>query len=39
VGIELKDPKDFEPLVARMKAEKFYSQYLNDKPDLFQFLI
>jgi threonine dehydratase len=39
VGIELKDPKDFAPLVQRMKEYKFYGQYLNDNPDLFQFLI
>lgn len=39
VGIEIKDPIDFEPLVARMKAKNFYGQYLNDNPDLFQFLV
>ena len=39
VGIELKDSKDFLPLVERMKENKFYGQYLNDNPDLFQFLI
>ncbi|MGB8703879.1 MAG: threonine ammonia-lyase IlvA, partial [Gillisia sp.] len=39
VGIELKDPQDFEPLVERMKAHNFFGQYLNDKPDLFQFLV
>ncbi|MFN4762521.1 threonine ammonia-lyase IlvA [Gillisia sp. Q332] len=39
VGIELKDPADFDDLVGRMKAKNFYGQYLNDKPDLFQFLI
>ncbi len=39
VGIELKDPNDFEKLVTRMKAKNFYGQYLNDKPDLFQFLV
>ncbi|CAM4018153.1 threonine ammonia-lyase IlvA [Gillisia limnaea] len=39
VGIELKDPADFDELVGRMKAKNFYGQYLNDKPDLFQFLI
>lgn len=39
VGIEIKDPADFEPLVERMKANNFYGQYLNDNPDLFQFLI
>ncbi|MCF4102590.1 threonine ammonia-lyase IlvA [Gillisia sp. M10.2A] len=39
VGIELKDPNDFEPLVQRMKDQKFFGQYLNNSPDLFQFLI
>ncbi|MGM1056617.1 MAG: threonine ammonia-lyase IlvA [Bacteroidota bacterium] len=39
VGIELKDPADFDELVGRMKAKNFFGQYLNDKPDLFQFLI
>ena len=39
VGIELKDPADFNELVSRMKAKNFFGQYLNDKPDLFQFLI
>ena len=39
VGVELKDPKDFEPLVQRMKEQNFYGQYLNDNPDLFQFLV
>ncbi len=39
VGIELKDPKDFGPLVERMKKKSFYGEYLNDNPNLFQFLI
>lgn len=39
VGIELKDPADFSQLVERMKTKNFFGQYLNDKPDLFQFLI
>lgn len=39
VGIELNDPADFEPLVQRMKDYNFYGQYLNNNPDLFQFLI
>ncbi len=39
VGIELKDKKDLKPLVDRMKNLNFYGDYLNDKPDLFQFLI
>jgi len=39
VGIELKSPEDLAPLVARMKANGFFGDYLNDKPDLFQYLI
>ena len=39
VGIELNDPSDFEPLVQRMKDHNFYGQYLNNNPDLFQFLV
>ncbi len=39
VGIELKDPKDLDPLVQRMKENNFFGDYLNDKPDLFQYLI
>ncbi|WP_299441054.1 threonine ammonia-lyase [uncultured Aquimarina sp.] len=39
VGIELKDKGDLQPLISRMKAYNFYGDYLNDKPDLFQFLV
>ncbi len=39
VGIELKDKKDLEPLISRMKELSFFGDYLNDKPDLFQFLV
>ncbi|GHA29664.1 L-threonine dehydratase [Salinimicrobium marinum] len=39
VGIELKDQKDFNPLVKRMKEQNFYGQYLNNNLDLFQFLV
>jgi len=39
VGIELKDQNDFEPLLQRMKNQHFYGDYLNDKPDLFQYLL
>ena len=39
VGIQLKSASDLTPLVERMKAHKFYGDYLNDKPDLFQFLV
>jgi threonine dehydratase len=39
VGLELKSSKDLAPLVKRMKDSNFYGDYLNDKPDLFQFLV
>ncbi|MCG1034820.1 threonine ammonia-lyase IlvA [Polaribacter sargassicola] len=39
VGLELKFSKDLEPLIQRMKEKNFYGDYLNDKPDLFQFLV
>ena len=39
VGIELKSPEDLEPLISRMKDKNFFGEYLNDKPDLFQYLI
>ena len=39
VGLELKSAKDLNPLIARMKRHNFYGDYLNDKPDLFQFLV
>ncbi|WP_299212815.1 threonine ammonia-lyase IlvA [uncultured Dokdonia sp.] len=39
VGIEIKSPEDLAPLVDRMHARKFFGEYLNDKPDLFQFLV
>ena len=39
VGIELKSKNDFKPLVKRMKEKGFFSEYLNDNPQLFQFLV
>lgn len=39
VGIELKAPEDLQPLVQRMKENNFFGDYLNDKPDLFQYLV
>ena len=38
VGIELEKPEHLAPLIARMKAHQFFGEYLNDKPDLFEFL-
>lgn len=39
VGIELKSNFDFDPLLERMKEKGFYGEYLNDSPQLFQYLI
>jgi threonine dehydratase len=39
VGIELKNPKDLESLIQRMKEKHFYGDYLNSKPDLFQYIV
>ena len=39
VGLELKSPDDLQPLITKMKLHNFYGDYLNDKPDLFQFLV
>ncbi|MFD0797458.1 threonine ammonia-lyase IlvA [Maribacter chungangensis] len=39
VGIELKHPSDLVPLMQRMKGNNFFGDYLNDKPDLFQYLV
>ncbi|MCI2228708.1 threonine ammonia-lyase IlvA [Polaribacter sp. MSW13] len=39
VGLELKSSKDLEPLILKMKERNFFGDYLNNKPDLFQFLV
>ena len=39
VGIELQNPSDLEPLMRRMKERNFYGRYLNDSPDLFQYMV
>ncbi|WP_420575146.1 threonine ammonia-lyase IlvA [Kordia sp.] len=39
VGLELKNAGDLETLITKMKLRNFYGDYLNDKPDLFQFLV
>ncbi|RMA57235.1 threonine ammonia-lyase IlvA [Ulvibacter antarcticus] len=39
VGVELKSPNDLEPLITKLKLHNFYGDYLNNKPDLFQFLV
>ncbi|MGQ7867908.1 threonine ammonia-lyase [Sunxiuqinia sp. sy24] len=39
VGIEVQDHKDVEGLLTRMRENGFVYEYVNDKPDLFQYLI
>ena len=39
VGIQLKDEKDLEPLIKRMKKNNFYGDYINNNESLFNFLI
>ena len=39
VGLELKSADDLEPLITKMKLNNFYGDYLNNKPELFQFLV
>lgn len=39
VGVELKYAADLEFLIAKMKARQIFGDYLNDKPELFQFLV
>ena len=39
VGLEIQKPEDLQPLVDRMKERNFAFEYLNQKSDLFQYLI
>lgn len=39
IGIEVQQKEDFTGLVKRMEQNNFIYEYLNEKPDLFQFLI
>jgi threonine dehydratase len=39
IGIELKRSSDFEPLIERMKEKGFFAEYVNERPDLMQYLI
>lgn len=39
VGIRLQSASDFDPLMHRMKAGGFFGDYLNNQPDLYQFLV
>lgn len=39
VGIQLRSPSDLTPLITKLKLHNFFGDYLNDKPELFQFLV
>lgn len=39
VGIELQKKADLKSLIERMKSRNFYGEYLNDNPNLFEFLV
>jgi threonine dehydratase len=39
VGIELKQQSDFQPLIERMNQNNIQFEYINDKPEIFEFLI
>jgi threonine dehydratase len=39
IGIEVQNKEDFNGLVQRMEENGFVYEYLNDRQDLFQFLI
>ena len=39
VGIELKNREDFAPLIQRMQEQNIVFEYLNEQPDLFQFVV
>ncbi|MGR3811477.1 threonine ammonia-lyase [Jiulongibacter sp. NS-SX5] len=39
VGIEIRNKEDFEGLLRKLEASGFQYTYINDKPELFEFLI
>lgn len=39
IGIEHQCKEDFEPLLKRMEEKNFTAEYLNEKPDLFGYII
>ncbi|MDR3321186.1 MAG: threonine ammonia-lyase IlvA [Synergistaceae bacterium] len=38
VGIEIRSPEDFEPLLSRMRENNIIHEYMNDKPDLLRLI-
>lgn len=39
VGIQLVNQSDLLPLITKLKTHNLFGDYLNDKPELFQFLV
>nr|MCU0343419.1 hypothetical protein [Ignavibacterium sp.] len=39
VGLELQSRNDFDGLIQRMKTYGIVYEYLNERPDLFHFII
>jgi threonine dehydratase len=39
VGVELKDPRDFDLLLDKMKARNFFGEYINKKSHLLDILV
>lgn len=39
IGIEIQHPEDFNGLIGRMQQQGIIYEYLNDNPNLFEFLI
>ncbi len=39
IGVEISCREDFAPMLQRMEAHKVQYTYINDQPDLFEFLI
>ena len=39
IGIEVKQPSDSEKLIKRMDQRRMVYEYVNDRPDLFHFII
>lgn len=39
IGVEVQKKEDFQGLIQRLEENGFVYEYLNDRPDLFQFLI
>ena len=39
IGIELKSKNDLKPLISRMEERGVLGKYLNQEPELFQYLV